>query len=87
MRQLITFLFSINNNNLKAGNPALNQYKEKIMYQLFFTVNDKELRRLKRVAKHLDYDSVEEMMGTITNRLVNARCSRDGLTYFAEGKR
>ncbi|ESE73120.1 hypothetical protein PL222_00770 [Salmonella enterica] len=56
------------------------------MYQLFFTVNDKELRRLKRVAKHLDYDSVEEMMGTITNRLVNARLSRDGYTYFAEAK-
>ncbi len=56
------------------------------MYQLFFTVNDKELRRLKRVAKHLDYDSVEELMGTITNRLVNARLSRDGCLYQAKEK-
>lgn len=53
-------------------------------YVLQFTVNDKEMRRLKRVAKHLDYDSIEEMMGTITNRLVNARLSRDGCLYQAK---
>lgn len=56
------------------------------MYELSFTVNDKEFRRLKRVAKHLDYDSIEEMMGTITNRLVGARLSRDGLLYEAKEK-
>ncbi|MFV4743014.1 hypothetical protein HVY71_12560 [Citrobacter freundii] len=56
------------------------------MYELKTYLNDKEMRRLKRVAKHLDYDSVEELMSTIAQRLIDSRCSRDGHTYFAEEK-
>ncbi|EPI9105462.1 TPA: hypothetical protein ACT2JH_000200 [Salmonella enterica] len=61
-------------------------------YSITMVVNDREYRRLGRVAKHLDYvDSkgkgdISEMMREITRRLVEARCSRDGYTYFAEAK-
>lgn len=54
------------------------------MYEITLKVNDKELRRLKRVAKHLDYDNEGELITTIVNRLVKARLSRDGNTYFAK---
>lgn len=55
-------------------------------YEITLKVNDKELRRLrrlKRVAKHLDYDDEGELITTIINRLVNARLSRDGHLYQA----
>lgn len=53
-------------------------------YQISLVVNDKELRRLKRVAKHLDYDDEGELITTIIERLCKARLSRDGNTYFAD---
>lgn len=56
----------------------------KMSYEITLRVNDKELRRLKRVAKHLDYDDEGELITTIVNRLVKARLSRDGLAYFAD---
>lgn len=53
-------------------------------YEITLKVNDKELRRLKRVAKHLDYDDEGELITTIINRLVNARLSKDGHLYEAK---
>ncbi len=61
-------------------------------YSITMKVNDREYRRLSRIAKHLDdVDSkgkgnIGEMMQEPTRRLVEARCSRDGYTYFAEAK-
>ncbi|HCK0320610.1 TPA: hypothetical protein NQG77_000232 [Salmonella enterica subsp. enterica serovar Infantis] len=59
-------------------------------YSITMIVSDTEYRRLARVAKHLYYiddkgkGNIQELLTTITNRLVNARCSRDGHTYFAD---
>ncbi|EDT6682833.1 hypothetical protein UJ50_001706 [Salmonella enterica subsp. enterica] len=51
------------------------------MHLITIKVNDKELRRLKRVAKHLDYDDEGELITTLITRLVNGRLSRDGCFY------
>ncbi|MEM0568028.1 hypothetical protein [Salmonella enterica] len=61
-------------------------------YSITMVVSDTEYRRLARVAKHLDYiddkgkGNIQELLTTITDRLVAARCSRDGHVYFAEAK-
>ncbi|SXD86814.1 Uncharacterised protein [Klebsiella quasivariicola] len=53
------------------------------MHEITLRVNDKELRRLRRVAKHLDYDNEGELITTIIDRLCRARLSRDGHLYEA----
>lgn len=62
------------------------------MIQMQFTLNDKEYRRLGRVAKHLDYigndgkGDIPAMLSELTKRLVNARLSRDGHLYEAKAE-